>query len=174
VLIYQEKRASYVFVYENPVAYGSLCLLCEAPATANQNTMNNEKPKNRGGRPAKSDTERRDKRISFAVTEAEYKQLQELAGHGERVIRNNPARAMPTRKRSIANIIREMLKGRYRKPSTTQNEELKALTQLAGMARNLNQLAAQANAQGYGAVATRSDQLATEIREIISRYDRKS
>lgn len=123
-------------------------------------------------RPPKSDTERRSRRISFAVTETEYKAFQELAGHGQRVTRPDSKKPMPTRQRSIAGIIRKLLQGRSHQPIGT--EERKALFQLAGMARNLNQLAAQANAQGYAAVATRADELANEFRNIISHYDRKS
>ena len=107
-------------------------------------------------RPTKSETEKRIKRVEVAFTEAENNRLKEHAGN-----------------RNLASIIRQLI--RYRQsPTNLGEQERKALFQLAGMARNLNQLAAQANAQGYAAVATRSDELANQLREIINSYDRKS
>jgi hypothetical protein len=125
-------------------------------------------------RPAKSPAEKRAKRISFAVNETEYKYFQELAGHGERVVRADSKKPMPTRKRSIAGIIRQLLKGNKTQPTETGEAERKALFQIAGMARNLNQIAAQANAQGFAAVAMRTNELADQLRNLMSVYDRKS
>lgn len=150
VLIYQEKKSKLCFgraKTRSPI--GSLRLLYEVTATAYNDI-------NAMGRPPKSETDKRTKRVEVAFTEVEYNQLKAYAGN-----------------RNLAGIIRQLI--RYRQPATgLGEEERKALFQLAGMARNLNQLAAQANAQGYAAVATRADELANELRQIISRYDRKS
>jgi len=124
-------------------------------------------------RPKKEDTDKRSRNVNVALTEVEYSYLQRQAGHGERVERPDSKKPMPTRQRSIAGIIRQLL---FSDPqpgySVPDADERKALFQLAGMARNLNQLAAQANAQGYAAVATRTDELSSQLRQLISRYDR--
>ena len=143
----------------------SLPLLYEVPATACPSMKTN-------GRPPKAENEKRSKRISFAVNETEYAYFQQLAGHGERVVRAESKKPMPTRKRSIAGIIRQLLEGANAPPTETGEAERKALFQIAGMARNLNQLATQANAQGFASVASRSNDLADQLRALISRYDR--
>lgn len=107
-------------------------------------------------RPTKATDEKRTKNVNVAFTETEFKQLQEQAGA-----------------RSIAGLIRQQLTGAKQAAPLGEAERI-ALYQLAGMARNLNQLAAQANAQGYGAVANRINELADKIRNIIDGYDRKS
>ena len=155
-------------VNQNPVApCAPYPLLYEVPAIACP-------PMKTNGRPPKTETEKRSKRISFAVNETEYAYFQQLAGHGERVVRAESKKPMPTRKRSIAGIIRQLLKGGNAPPTETGEAERRALFQIAGMARNLNQLATQANAQGFASVASRSNDLADQLREIISRYDRQS
>lgn len=125
-------------------------------------------------RPRKDPTEMRTKSVNVALTPAEYSQLQQLAGHGNRVIRPDSKRPMPTRQSSMADIIRNLLFAPTAKRSNTLgDDERKALPQLAGMARNLNQLAARANAQDYSVVSIRLNKLADDIRTIIDSYDRK-
>lgn len=126
------------------------------------------KPMKTNGRPPKAAAEKRTKRVSFAVTEEEYIAFQTLAGHGERVVREDSKKPMPTRKRSIAGIIRKSLLSKGGVQSITDAER-KALAQMAGMARNLNQLATQANAQGYASAAYRDNEIADQLREIINR-----
>lgn len=132
------------------------------------------------GRPTKTASERRTRSVTVGLTETEYQHLQTLAGHGERVVKDNSKRPMPTRQRSIAGIIRQALLRAGNGPTATNEteraadvEERKALTQIAGMARNLNQLATRANAQGYEQAARQADALADKLRELINRYDRK-
>lgn len=107
-------------------------------------------------RPPKPPDQKRIKTVNVAFTESEYNDLQQQAGT-----------------KSIADLIRQLLKGKQQ-AAPVSDDERKALFQIAGMARNLNQLAAQANAQGYGAVATRTNILADQLRELRTIYDRKS
>lgn len=126
-------------------------------------------------RPKKNAEELRTKSVNVSLTVAEYEYLKKLAGHGESVVRDTSKRPMPTRARSIAGIIQGLLFDSPSRAGGLSDEDRKALFQLAGMARNLNQLAAQANAQGYVSVALSTDRLAGDIRELINslrHYDR--
>ena len=125
-------------------------------------------------RPTKAGTDKRTRSVNVALTEAEYAQFQALAGHGERVVRADSKKPMPTRQRSIAGLIRQLLAAGKTGAAAVSDEERKALFLLAGMARELTQLAAQANAQGFAAVAQRTDELARQLRTLMSVYDRQS
>lgn len=125
-------------------------------------------------RPPKAPSEKRTKSVNIALTQAEYEQFQKLAGHGKPVVKADSKKPMPTRQRSIAGIIRQLLKGDKNQSTQTGEAERKALFQIAGMARNLNQIATQANAQGYTSVAKRTNELADQLRNLMSVYDRQS
>jgi hypothetical protein len=132
------------------------------------------KQKKAGGRPRKQAEELRIHTITISVTEAEYRTLKEQAGHVEPPASKKGSRPMPTRARSIAGMVRDRLfksegTGRGQGPTIAEQQ---ALLAVAGEARNINQLAKLAHAQGFETQAQLCEIALRKLYQLLDRYDR--
>lgn len=112
-----------------------------------------EDNKAKGGRPAKRLAEKRKYKITIRVNTLEYYSLRERA--------------------KVANVciseyIRECSLNGYVKERVSL-ETCSIIRQLSGMANNLNQIAHQANIQGYSSIATLNKERVEQIDFLINR-----
>ncbi|MFC2513894.1 MAG: MobC family plasmid mobilization relaxosome protein [Prevotella melaninogenica] len=109
---------------------------------------------NKGGRPPKKASERRKYIVRSLMCTSDYFAIK--------------ARAKACRK-SLSTFMKEAaLNAVIKEPFTT--EQMYFFRQLSGMANNLNQIAYQANAQGYVSAASACNALASEIDKVIKTY----
>jgi len=105
-----------------------------------------------GGRPRKTDAERRVKGVTVRLSVERYAELETYAAEGGR---------------TMAHVVRSAVNGKV--PQLTPEQE-GWLRQLAGMANNLNQLAKKAHQDGFGAVGREVEQRAAELNKILNYF----
>lgn len=105
-----------------------------------------------GGRPRKTDAERRLKGVTVRLSTARYAELSAYAAEGGR---------------SLAHVVRQLLSGGL--PQLTPAQE-GSLRQLAGLANNLNQLAKRAHQGGFGAVGEEVAWQAQRISQLLDNF----
>ena len=105
----------------------------------------------KGGRPKKDLGQKKTYRINIKLITEEYYSL---------------IAKVKKAKTTISDLVRDCLKKGYVKERITV-EELDYIRKLCGMANNLNQIARQANAQGYNNVAIEFQSMAERIDNVI-------
>ncbi len=111
--------------------------------------------KNKGGRPRVEDARYREHVVSTRLDAVEHLRLEELKMRSGK---------------SAADVIRELITRGYVREKM-RRAHLDLMTQLKGVARNLNQLTRLANAVGFGSVIVEKLQpIVAEITQILKRF----
>jgi hypothetical protein len=114
-----------------------------------------EYKKNKGGRPRVADAQYREHIVSTRLDAVEHLRLEELKMRSGK---------------SAADVIRELITRGYVR-ERMRRTHLDLMTQLKGIARNLNQLTRLANAVGFGGVIVEKLQpMVAEITEILKQF----
>ncbi len=105
-----------------------------------------------GGRPRKTDAERRLKGVTVRLSVERYAELQAYAAEGGR---------------TMAHVVRAVVNGKL--PQLTPEQE-GWLRQLAGMANNLNQLAKRAHQEGFVVVGQQVQEQAAKMSALLDYF----
>lgn len=109
----------------------------------------------KGGRPKKDFGQKKTYRINIKLITEEYYSL---------------IAKVKNTKTTISDFVRDCLKKGYVKERITV-EQLDYIRKLCGMANNLNQIARQANTQGYSNIAIEFQSMAERIDNVIKRLE---